>query len=347
MTPEPYRFKNYFYFSNALGDAVNKNIEKKYNICRYKNKKNNEINKIYNEIVYDGLSISADADATIETLRKERKKNSLLSIFIVFIYAIIKHSFLKIFFSLGIKFFHLKYLKDYKLFNFIKIEIKTKLNCYYLYNIKPLNLDLNYVYFPLHLVPETTTLVKGNNYINQEFLIECISKNIPANYKLYVKEHPNQILSHPRKKSFYQRVQSFPNVELVNPLEDSRKIISKSKLIIIVAGSSGFEGLLYGVPSLSMESNNYDFLNFSIENKNIKNLYFDIKQALKIKSNFNKKKHEKKIKNLLKSIVTYGYNLRDPETFYFFKKDNLKGEKICTDDLYEALVRELKLINSN
>ena len=32
--------------------------------------------------------------------------------------------------------------------------------------------------------------------MNQEYLIETISKNIPYNFKLYVKEHPNMLNSH-------------------------------------------------------------------------------------------------------------------------------------------------------
>ena len=74
--------------------------------------------------------------------------------------------------------------------------------------------------------------------MNQEYLIETISKNIPYDFKLYVKKHPNMLNSHPRKNSFYRRIMKLPNVVLINPSMDSRKIISRAQAVIIVDGSN-------------------------------------------------------------------------------------------------------------
>ena len=38
-------------------------------------------------------------------------------------------------------------------------------------------------------MPETGTLLKGNDYMDQAFYVELVSKNIPSNCRLYVKEH--------------------------------------------------------------------------------------------------------------------------------------------------------------
>ena len=51
--------------------------------------------------------------------------------------------------------------------------------------------------------------------IYQAFVVETISKNIPSNYKLYVKEHPAMFASHARKIDFYKRITLLPNLEWV------------------------------------------------------------------------------------------------------------------------------------
>ena len=154
----------------------------------------------------------------------------------------------------------------------------------------------------MHLNPETSTLLKGNDYMNQEYLIETISKNIPYDFKLYVKEHPNMLNSHPRKISFYKRIMKLPNVVLINPNLDSRKVISKAQAVIIVDGSSGFEAILSRTPLITMKNFNFDFLGLSVTNYNIKNLYLDILKAIEKIKNVSKKEFELKIKILIKSI---------------------------------------------
>ena len=102
----------------------------------------------------------------------------------------LKHIFFKILFSLKIKLYHLKFLSSYSLFLNIRDELYLKKMLKFLLFLKFPDLRKNYVYAPLHLMPETTSLLNGNDYMNQAFVIETISKNIPSNYKLYVKEHP-------------------------------------------------------------------------------------------------------------------------------------------------------------
>ena len=43
--------------------------------------------------------------------------------------------------------------------------------------------------------------------MNQAFYVELVSKNIPSNYRLYVKEHPGMFTSHARKIEFYKTLQ--------------------------------------------------------------------------------------------------------------------------------------------
>ena len=175
--------------------------------------------------------------------------------------------------------------------------------------------------------------------MNQEYLIETISKNIPYNFKLYVKEHPAMLDSHPRKKSFYKRIMKLPNVVLINTNMDSRKVISKAKAVIIVDGSSGLEAILSRVPLITMKNFNFDFLGLSVTNSNIENLYSDILKAIEKIKIVSKKEFELKIKILIKSISNNGYLLRDPDTFYYFLK-NTNKDYISAEDLAHAIMKE-------
>ena len=102
-------------------------------------------------------------------------------------------------------------------------------------------------------MPETTSLLNGNDYMNQAFVVETISKNIPSNYKLYVKEHPAMFTSHARKIDFYKRITLLPNLELVPIYADGLKLIKNSKLVISIDGSSNFEAMLMRKPALYLK----------------------------------------------------------------------------------------------
>ncbi len=110
--------------------------------------------------------------------------------------------------------------------------------------------DENFVYFPLHVQPERTTLL-GAPFINDQLeLISNISKSLPSNYILYVKEHPAMVVYNWRNLNFYKKISSLPNTKLIYTSVDSKEIIKKAKLVITITGSASLESLFYGVPSI-------------------------------------------------------------------------------------------------
>ena len=343
ITPESTRFKNYIFFADNL-KSLNLEFKKNYFKTKKKYTKSKEIDKIFNEISNIKSSISADAIETKNTISKLLNKNIFQIIFGKTIYSVLKHIYLNLLFFLNIKNNHLKFLQRYNLFLNISSEIKLNKNLKYLISLEQPNLNKKYIYYPIHLNPETSTLLKGNEYMNQESLIESISKNIPCDHKLYIKEHPAMLVSHPRKLSFYERIRELPNVKLINPSSDSRKIINRAATVIVVDGSSGFEAMISNIPLVTMKQFNYDFLDLSVTNTKIDNLNTDIENAIKKNQNIKKQDHELKIKILLKSIIDHSYKLRDPDTFFYFNKEMESKEKdISAQDLASALIKELKL----
>ena len=108
----------------------------------------------------------------------------------------------------------------------------------------------DYVYMPLHLIPESTTFVKAPFYINELFIIEQVSKSLPIGWQLYVKEHQSMLGE--RSFSFYKAVRKFPNVKLVkfNYYEDPKPWIQNSKGVITIAGTSAYEAAMLGKKSI-------------------------------------------------------------------------------------------------
>lgn len=103
-----------------------------------------------------------------------------------------------------------------------------------------------YVYFPLHFQPEASTLVCAEKYEKQLYFIDSIAKSLPADTVLYVKEH--FALLGNRDEQFYIELKKYPNVVLINPFEDSKKIIEKCQAIFTLTGTAGFEAMLLRKP---------------------------------------------------------------------------------------------------
>lgn len=103
-----------------------------------------------------------------------------------------------------------------------------------------------YIYFPLHYQPEATTCVCAEKYEKQLFFIDSWAKSLPADTVLYLKEHFT-LLGH-RDLQFYKELRKYPNVFLVDPLEDSRKLIRNAAAVTTLAGTAGLEAMLLRKP---------------------------------------------------------------------------------------------------
>lgn len=103
-----------------------------------------------------------------------------------------------------------------------------------------------YVYFPLHYQPESSTLVCASKYEKQLFFIDSWAKSLPSDTVLYVKEHYTLLGN--RELSFYKEIQKYPNVILIDPLEDSRQLILGAVAVTTLTGTAGFEAMLLGKP---------------------------------------------------------------------------------------------------
>ena len=110
-----------------------------------------------------------------------------------------------------------------------------------LYSKSIKDIDTKYIYFSFHQEPEANLMIHNLQNTNQINVLENLSKYCPINYKIVAKCHPNQIEKPPE---FYKKVNSLPNVILVNQNEGSRDIIRKAEVIFCISGTLIMEALL-------------------------------------------------------------------------------------------------------
>ena len=111
---------------------------------------------------------------------------------------------------------------------------------------KKADFSKKFVYFPLHLQPEATTIVCAQKYEKQLYFIDNLVKSLPADTVLYVKEHYSFLGC--RDNSFYEAFYQYPNVVLIDPWEDSLKLIEKSECVATLTGTAGQEAMLLRHP---------------------------------------------------------------------------------------------------
>ena len=113
------------------------------------------------------------------------------------------------------------------------------------YYTKP-NYDAKYVFFPLHYQPEASTCICAEKYEKQLYYIDSWAKSLPADTVLYVKEH--YALLGNRKLDFYKELKQYPNVFLIDPWENSRKLIENAEATTTLTGTAGYEAVLLRKP---------------------------------------------------------------------------------------------------
>jgi len=177
--------------------------------------------------------------------------------------------------------------------NILKTEIKQIILSKYRKKFIDQNLkkffDKNkkFIYFPLHFEPERTLLISGTYYTDQISVIKNIAKSIPIDFTLYVKEHPNMKLTQWREIDFYKKIMELPNVKLLHPDVSTSELIINSKLVITIAGTSGFEATISGKPSIVFSDTSYSNLSSVFRVYGFEDLNNVILQALKTKVDFN------------------------------------------------------------
>ncbi|MBI4615071.1 MAG: hypothetical protein HY720_15770 [Planctomycetes bacterium] len=110
----------------------------------------------------------------------------------------------------------------------------------------------HFVYYPLQHEPEASLNGLEPYFTNQLYAIEILSKSIPADGYLVVKEHPGSVGNRPR--GWIDRIAGFPRVRLVHPFESSIELIRRATATATIRGTVALEAAILGKPVVSLGS---------------------------------------------------------------------------------------------
>ena len=105
------------------------------------------------------------------------------------------------------------------------------------------------IYFPLHMEPEATLLSMTPEFNNSMELITWVSKAIPADTVLVVKENPFSFGV--RSGNFYNNLRRIGNVALAEPHGHSWEWIQAADVVTTITGTAGYEAVFFDKPILS------------------------------------------------------------------------------------------------
>jgi hypothetical protein len=140
----------------------------------------------------------------------------------------------------------------------IKFESNNLRQSYLKYQVPvPTNIS-TFIYFPLHFQPEVTTSPQGGIFTDQHLVASILSKSIPENWKILIKEHPGHFRKGSfftysylgRDKIFYKNLAAIPKVLLIPVEADHFSILDKSNAVATITGTVGWEAVVRGKPVL-------------------------------------------------------------------------------------------------
>ena len=307
----------------------------------------------YDVDIYDKEIAIKTWDDIKKILRKyEKQQNSLTETYQTskknFIFAALK------FIKLTINPKYSQYYRNYgrNIFKIIFVELKKIANKryrkYFINQkfLKTIDLEDEFVYFPLHVEPERTLFIPAPYYTNQINIIENIARSLPVNFFLYVKEHPFQGgASGWRKVDDYKKILRLPNVKLIHPDVSNELLLKNCSLVITIAGTLGLQAALYKKPSIVFTDTIYSKLPSISKVTNLEELPIIIKKALKKTTELNDMlTYVKKILNNSFEFDIVGLEEKYQKSFYYggFLFDVLIDE----EKVKEFLIQNEKLFRN-
>ena len=135
----------------------------------------------------------------------------------------------------------------------------------YIEYLKKVNINLNklkrkkFIFFPLLTEPEIALHGVADDFFFQLSAINLISRDLPADYLLVVKEHV--IAFGRRPKDFYNQINDLGNVVFADPTELGLDYVKKCNAVACITGTSAYEALVMGRPVITFSKNNsWNFL---------------------------------------------------------------------------------------
>ena len=194
-----------------------------------------------------------------------------------------------------------------------------------------------FIYYTLHVDPESSTTHLAPDYTNQIAVIEILAKRKPLHMDLLVKEHPNMVGRRP--SHFYDTISKMPGVYLIPASMPSRVLIQHAALIATITGTVAWEALLQQKPALligrSPHSEQELLAHGLLQHTDLSTISGAIKKALALKP-----VEDENIIKFLAVIYDQSFTLDGWLLWYSNKPEDLQNNP----DVLEGLVRSI-LVN--
>ncbi len=112
------------------------------------------------------------------------------------------------------------------------------------------DLNIPFIYFPMHLQPEMSSCPLGDKFVDQLLALERLSAMLPDGWKIYAKENIHQT-EFMRGEIFYNRLRKIDNLVFVPHHLHSHEMIAKAQVTATITGTAGWESLQFGKPVIA------------------------------------------------------------------------------------------------
>jgi hypothetical protein len=198
-------------------------------------------------------------------------------------------------------------------------------------SVKPNDVKGNrIIYMTLHLEPEVSMLFFSPEFSNSMEAISMISKSMPADTLLIVKEHPHSYGV--RSRWYYKQINKIGNVFWSNALIDSNTWIENSDAIATITGTVAVEAVNKNKPVISLGAHqivNYLPTVFYVSNLN--QCRTAVKNCL---SGFEYSEYESSSKSLIKAQLETSFDLPGYAESVKSKKPQIEMAETALEHLF-------------
>ena len=125
-------------------------------------------------------------------------------------------------------------------------------------------------------IPEASTLIRAIDFYDELSNIKQISLNIPINFKLVIKLHPN--MKGKNSIKFLKDIKKIFNVIVLDYSVPSYEVMKNSECVIVTSGTTGLESLALGKKTIIVGNPSYSYLKSCFKIKS----FSELEKILKI-----------------------------------------------------------------
>lgn len=195
--------------------------------------------------------------------------------------------------------------------------------------------DGDYLFLALSVTPEASTCVVAPNFADQLTVVSALARNLPAGWKLVVKDHLP--MCGRRTRAFYDLATQYQNVLMVDPTLRSTELIRNARVTAVIASTSGWESMMMGRPVITFGPVWYLATGMGVHCRNIEYLHDDIFRAIALSESFSPEERERRCARMMQALFDGSF----PWSYEMMWKGFSDKELDARQEELERLAREV------